>query len=350
MQKTSHSFTVSLQSDISASALPAARLESAVESFLLAGDINEHSRRTLESRRERLSWFVWWVQRENVQAIDKDAVRRFLQYLRHGHKEPGGRFGVGRLIKEPAPGTVKAYHSTLRTFFNFCVSEGEIAASPMATIPPPIDRPDQIQPFTDDEVRRLHAAARRHRRYHAERRVTLMQRRDEAILTVLLDTGVRASELCALNVGDVDLIALTIRVRQGKGGKARTVSYHKDTRRALYDYLKIRGAAPDEALFPAFRGPGAGENLTRRGLALIVARWGDAAGITRERCSPHTFRHTFAINYLRGTGDVFKLKMLLGHTSLAMTNRYVALAQSDVNQRDAKSSPVTRILGKKGGT
>lgn len=346
MQKTSPPFTVSLQ----AAVLPPARLLPLIDSFLLAGDINEHSARTLGNRRERLSWFAWWVERDGTESIGKEEVRRFLQYLRHGHKEPGGRFGLVRLNKEPSPGTVKAYHSSLRTFFNWCVLEGEIPASPMASIPPPIDRPDQVQPFTDDEVRRLHAAAKRHRRNHGERRITLMQRRDEAILTVLLDTGARASEICSLTVGDVDLSQMTLRVRQGKGGKARTVSYQRDTRRALYDYLKLRSADEDEALFPALRGPGAGECLTRRGLALIVGRWGEAAGITRERCSPHTFRHTMAINFLRGGGDVFRLKMLLGHGSLTMTSRYVALAQTDISQRDAKSSPVARILGRKKGS
>jgi site-specific recombinase XerD len=330
--------------------LPSSRLAHLVEAFLFAGDINGHSARTLESRRERLKWLVWWVERDGTNSVGADEVRRFLSYLRHGHKEKGGRFGNPRLKSEVSPGTLKAYHSTLRTFFNFCVAEGEVSPSPMATIPPPIDRPDQVQPFTDDEVTRLYAAARRHRRNHEDRGVTLLQRRDESMLMVMLDTGVRVTEMCHLTVGDVDFNSLTIRVRHGKGGKARTVTFLVRTRRALFDYLKTRGKPDaDEPLFPAFRGPGAGDRLTRRGVTMIVGRWGATAGITRERCSPHTFRHTFAINFLRGGGDVFRLKELLGHTSLAMTNRYVALSNTDVTRRDASTSAVERILGGRKG-
>jgi site-specific recombinase XerD len=68
------------------------------------------------------------------------------------------------------------------------------------------------------------------------------------------------------------------------------------------------------------------------------------------RCSPHTFRHTFAISFLRAGGNVFTLKEMLGHTSLAMTNRYVAIAQADISKQHAQFSPVKTFKKAKGGT
>jgi site-specific recombinase XerD len=204
------------------------RLTRLGESWLLAGDISRHSERTINSRRDILAKLSWFLADRQIGFCDVHALRQFLQYVTHGHKDPRGRWGNARNKRETTPGTVKTYHRHLRAFFNWLVKEGDLTASPMERIDPPIDRPDQIQPFTEQHLLKMFATAKK----------TLHPKRDEAIL--LLDSGLRASELCRLRCRDVDLGAGTVGM-EGKGGKVRHLPFSRDTKKALYQYLNERG-------------------------------------------------------------------------------------------------------------
>lgn len=122
-----------------------------------------------------------------------------------------------------------------------------------------------------------------------------------ALILVLLDTGLRASELCSLLVADADRDGQLSVV--GKGNKRRQVYVGTAARRALWQYLESpdrRGAAADEALFTSTGGTLAGSGLTPGGLHNIIQKLGKAARLQGVRSSPHTLRHTFAVNFLRG--------------------------------------------------
>jgi integrase/recombinase XerD len=311
--------------------LDTAQLARYAEGWLLSGDIDQHSRRTQDSRRDIVDKLLWFLKRNRCASCGTLELRQFLAYLTHGHEEPGGRWGNPRMIRPVRPRTVHTYHGHLRTLFRWIVSEGCLDASPMERIPVPTSRTDQIQPFTSEQVNALLAAARRGRQ----------PKRDEAILFFLLDTGVRASELCALKIGDVDTSGRRATVL-GKGNKHRSVNFQKTTAKALWQYLKQDEREPSDPLFASERG----EPLTRSGLLQLIERLGKAAGVQAARCSPHTFRHTFAVEFLRAGGNVFTLQQMLGHTSLHMTNRYVALAQADIENQHRQYSPVERLRGK----
>ena len=96
-----------------------------VESWLLHCDINRHSERTIESRRERMGRFQWFVRFREYESCGLPELRAFFHYLNHGHKEPGGRWGNPRMTKPLSSGRVKSYHSTLRTFFLWLVAGAE---------------------------------------------------------------------------------------------------------------------------------------------------------------------------------------------------------------------------------
>jgi len=219
------------------------------------------------------------------------------------------------------------------------VAEGAMAASPAERVKPPVSRPDQVQPFTIQQVEALLSAAKKSRN----------PRRDQAIILTLLDTGIRASELCGLAESDVELVSpRQIRVL-GKGNKRRSVPIDKRTARALWQYLEETRdeRLPGGPLFLSDRGLSAGESLTGSGLLQLIERLGKAAGIESVRCSPHSFRHSFAVMFLRGGGNTFTLQQILGHTSLDMTRRYVELAQADLENQHRQYSPVARL--KNGG-
>lgn len=229
---------------------------------------------------------LWYFREKKVDECGVTELRQFLAYLSSGHKEAGGRWGNPLLIATVKSRTVKDYHATLRTLFNWIVCEGALLASPMDRIPVPVDRPDAVEPFTDAQVKALIAAAKKSRH----------PRRDDSLVLFLLDTGCRASEVCDLSLKDIDMSAKRATV-QGKGGKSRQVYFGPTTGRALWQYLREDERSPQEPLFQSERG----ERLTRNGLGQFIQRIGRVAGIESVRCSPHTFRHTFAISFLRLT-------------------------------------------------
>ncbi|HHX41586.1 MAG TPA: tyrosine-type recombinase/integrase [Armatimonadetes bacterium] len=310
-----------------------ADLETFVDQWLFDGEGRHLSPRTLDFRRDLTQKLLWWLKREGHSVFGPDQVRGFLAYINTGHKEDGGRWGNPRMTRPVRPGTTHTYYVSLTTLCSFLVQEEVCEASPMQAIRPPAHRPDQIQPFTQDQVDALLKAARR----------SPNPKRDEAIVLFLLDTGARASEVCELTVGDVDMGNRQCRVL-GKGDKHRSIWFSGDTRKALWRYLQGEPRKPDAPLFCSDSGTRAGSNLTRSGLLQLIERLGKAADVAD--CHPHRFRHTFAVQFLRNGGNSFTLQQLLGHTSITMTMRYVALAQADLENQHRQYSPVESLVGR----
>jgi integrase/recombinase XerD len=321
-------------SPISTNALTIAALERQAKDWLCDCQYRQHSSRTIETRRLILDKLLWFLREHEYTECGFRELRRFLVYLANGHESAGGRWNNPQKRKPVKPRTVHTWHGHLRTFFAWVVKEEIIPASPMERIAPPIFRRDQIQPFTEEQIGTLLGAARR----------SLHPRRDEAILLLLLDTGLRSSELCSIRHGDIEMDLRRVNV-VGKGNKRRTVYFGRRAARALGQYLREQVWSEEQAVFCSDRGTRAGEALTRSGLQQLIERLGVAAGIQSTRCSPHTFRHTFAVSFLRNGGNVFTLQQMLGHTSLDMTNRYVAFAQADIENQHRQFSPADRIRG-----
>jgi site-specific recombinase XerD len=161
-------------------------------------------------------------------------------------------------------------------------------------------------------------------------------------MLLLLDTGIRADELAAdphrgthgLRVQDLDARNLTIKVL-GKGDKECIIPISHPASKAIWRYLVTRSDhQPDDPLF-ANQG---GRSLTRSGLFQVIQRPGKRAGI--QSASPHCFRHTFAINFLRNGGKTLELHRFLDHITLEWVKRYVALAQVDLENAHRRASPV----------
>jgi len=156
----------------------------------------------------------------------------------------------------------------------------------------------------------------------------------------MIDTGLRVSEVAALRLGDLRPDG-TLKV-QGKGSKERIVPVGSTARTAIVRYLGQRGPGrPDDALWLGRKG-----EISSRGLQHMIRRLKARVGVT-GRLSPHSLRHTFARSYLVNGGDVFTLQRILGHTTLDMVKRYVALADVDLVTRHAVASPADRLVGGK---
>ncbi|MEW5827796.1 MAG: tyrosine-type recombinase/integrase, partial [Chloroflexota bacterium] len=147
-------------------------------------------------------------------------------------------------------------------------------------------------------------------------------KRDKALLLVMVDTGLRRAEICALNWGDVDIASELVRVVRGKGGKARRVMVGATTRRALLAYRRKINPQPDQPLFQTEQGG----RLSNNGLRSLLLRIGERAGVT---VPPHALRRTFATMSLRAGMNLLHLQGLLGHSSIEMTRKYVQMIDDD---------------------
>lgn len=234
------------------------------------------------------------------------------------------------------PGTIASYHCILRAWFNWLVKEGTLTKSPMITLTAPVDRPDDILPFTHEQVEMLLKAA-----FSSD-----YPYRDKVILLILLDTGLRASELVSLKYGDINTQDHSIRV-EGKGGKSRSVWFGARTTRALWDYIRQEPRSKTDPLFWSEHHRENGPGLTRSGLSQLFRRLKATTGLQENvRCSPHTCRNTFAVNFLRNGGDQFTLMRILGHTDVKMTARYVNFVNADIARSSRMNSPMDRMLDK----
>ena len=175
--------------------------------------------------------------------------------------------------------------------------------------------------------------------------------RDQTVLLVLLDTGVRASELLALDWKDINFGTLEAVVLKGKGDKQRMVIFSERTAKSLYRLYasqhhpdKRRAYDNDPEPDPVFRidQVGVDRPLSFSGLQSLIKRTCSKAGI--KRYGLHDFRRAFALEYLRGTeGDVISLQRLMGHTNLATTNKYLALDNTDLHKGHRRGSPVANV-------
>lgn len=309
-----------------------------LETWLADGKAQGFSRRTLTEREGMLQRFIWWLEHEertntDLDDLTPDRLRRFITYVREPH--PEGRFGSANVLvrRQARPLTVYGYYRELRAFVNFCLAEGFLEDSPLRNVKAPKVPRDQVQPFTPEQIQGLLDACKR----------TVAPTRNTAILMVLLDTGLRVSELIGLQIRDVQNTKGEITVI-GKGGKQRTVFMGTAARRALRIYLnrERRDAEDTEPVFVSQGGIKRGQALTPNGIRQMMRDLQEIAGIEGVRCSPHTARHFFAKS-CASSMSLLHLQKLMGHADLTVLRRYVMLSDEDLAEAHRNASPADRL-------
>ena len=236
--------------------------------------------------------------------VDPLAVRSFLAAL---YRDGVGRKSQGRAL------------SAVRSLFRFAAREGAVAANPAAGVPTPRAPRTLPRHLRPGEVEGLLEAPA-----GDERDDAALPLRDQAILETLYATGLRVGELVSLDWRDLDLAARVLRV-VGKGGKERMVPFGRQAQAALRAWLAVweevrrrgDGGDDEEPVFLNHRGGRLSDRSVRRVVDRYVDRAALAAGV-----HPHTLRHTFATHLLEGGADLRAIQELLGHSSLATTQRY----------------------------
>jgi len=316
------------------------KVSKAVQGFLQYKAAEALSPRTIESYQADLQRWIDHIGDIDVGKITPDILRAYLVWL-HTEYKPKRFNGKTDPL---SPKTINNIWVSLSAFFSWYGREFDLK-SPMKSVPAPKFEEHPVEPYSKEQVEALLKACEQSRQANTAGRQHFKMRRytslrDRASILMLLDTGLRASEICSLTIGDVDFKSGKIQVRHGiqggaKGGKGRTVYLGKVSRNALWRYLVIRDDNEDmlaPLLDGKFRHP-----LNRNALRRLLSRLGEKAKVAN--CYPHRFRHTFAITYLRSGGDVFTLQELLGHSTLEMVQHYARIAQMDVEQAHRKASP-----------
>ncbi len=312
-------------------------LETSIAHYLLFCQTEGKSPRTIRWYQQKLGYFTTFLRDRQLPTqvgdISPQEIRRFIHHLQTEVK--AGENNPHRPTEDQglSPPTVAGYVRTLRAFFSWAVKEDFLGEHPMKHVKTP-RVPSQVMPFfTDGEVARL---------LDAIKKPTPTGKRNHTMVVILLDTGVRVSELVNLQMKNLHLEGGYFQVL-GKGSRERIVPLGRSSRRTLVQYVhKYRPALALPGIDCVF--------LTRTGYPLrpdyvykIISQACQEAGIQGKRLGPHTCRHTFARNFLLNGGDLLTLQRILGHSSLEVVKLYVNLDTKDLLAQQWKYSPVDAL-------
>ncbi len=287
------------------------------------------------------SWeLVLRAERKSPQTIKtyRDGLRRYLTWCTERRAEPMSRttlnqWIVAMLDAGRAPATARTRQLAVRRFTAWLILEGFLPGDPFWGVKAPkVDQP-VVEPLSDDELRALIAAcaapaapAGLNIAGPAER---LPHRRDEAIVRLMFETGIRTGEVIALEIGDLDLVDGLVHVRRDKGGAGRVVPIGPTAVESLRRYLHLRDRhrlAHASDLWLGERGRSFGYDGLSRALRSRAQR----AGI--EGFHPHKLRHTAAHRWLAKGGSESGLMAMAGWTR---TDRLVRYTKARASERAA---------------
>lgn len=289
------------------------KLSAAIDEYWLDKKL-DFSLNTIRNYGYVFRYLVEYLGDAEIELVTSNDIRRFLEHLRTSRK-------MSRRSVHDA-------YIPLSSLWTWSAKEYGIPHIIREKITEPDYTERKISPFIQEEIRQLIKAAEQTEARSdtgiRDKRQTAT--RDKAIILTLVDSGLRASELCALIISDYDEKRGRLHVRHGKGDKERFVIIGNRTQKAILRYLSTRKRTKRQDPLFATKD---GNQIKRENLYRLIKRIGDRAGI--ENAHPHRLRHTFAVNFLRNGGNVALLQELLGHESLEMVMVYVELAEQDLD-------------------
>lgn len=300
-------------------------LENALQEYLYDCQLRKLSVRTMKGLRNNNKRLFLYLGNEfavfELEDVKRIHVQGFVNHLAEtGHKETY----VNSMIK------------SFRGLFTYCENEEYIKESPMKKVKFQKEEITVIRTFNGDEIKRMvqHFSGK-----------TFLEQRNKLIIVTLLDSGIRNSELCDIQLKDICENSIRI---HGKGKKIRYVPLTPAINKSLIRYLRVREHYIKDKcnyhtnyLFLSQKG----KKLTPETVGNIVRECGKEAHVREElRCSPHTCRHYYAQTQLKNGCDLFTVSRLLGHGNINITKRYLnSMGTDDIIEIGQKTTPLGNL-------
>ncbi len=288
------------------------------------------SPRTVGWYNEALGMFTKWLKEgkssTEIGDIDENMVRRFILQIQ---EKPG--------INGPtSTHTVANRVRALKAFFARPARKGYTSDDLLRGVRSPRTVEQVIEPLNEEDIRKIFSWINAN---------TVLGARNSALVSLMLDTGLRLSEAAYLQESDVRLEGRYVKVL-GKGGKERIVAFGVACQRAILHYYHHFSVAPSHIGVTTFFLTIDGYPLSPDGIKSYFRRLSKAVGI--PRLHPHLLRHTYATSFPLNGGDVFLLKQNLGHSTLFMVQNYVHIASRQAAVQSQEFSPLDRFNVKDG--
>ncbi len=285
-------------------------LAALAQSWIVHLRAERKSASTVEGYTIGVRLFLAWCEREGVPAsLDRHTANAWIASLLDSGAEAA---------------TARSRQMALRRFSAWLAEEGEIARDELLGLKPPKLDTKVVPRLTDDQCRALVAACSGK---------DFTDRRDDALVRLMLETAVRAGEVVGMTTTDVNVTAGSAAIRRGKGGKGRMVPLGPYTGRAIDRYLRLRRShrlANDPALWLG----GGGQRFGYHGLRVALARRAELAGITDFH--PHVLRHTAAQRWLAAEGSEGGLMAVAGWSRRDMLDRYTRATAAERAAAEAR--------------
>jgi integrase/recombinase XerC len=303
------------------------RVEDEFEFWLRTHDKSEN---TIRAYAVALEQFATWFRQTNGKPLVPEAITPLDVKAWRSHL---------RTVRKLATSTINLKLAAIRSYTDWAKATAKIHADPANGIKMLKQTPSPPRWLTRSEQFALLRAAQEATQLgylkaqgRLDRPSAIWSRRDEAILVLLLNTGLRLSEAEALNLSDIEINDRSghVQVRKGKGRKTRKVPLNVDVRTALLDWLEVRPDDASEALFLSQKSG----RLGSRAIARVVNKVAERAGL--EDVSPHALRHSFAKNLVDADVGLERVASLLGHESLETTRIYTQPSEADLQAATEK--------------
>ncbi|MNW50711.1 Tyrosine recombinase XerD [compost metagenome] len=227
--------------------------------------------------------------------------------------------------------TINTLIGTLVSFFNYLVSEGLLEVNPMEKVQKLQYTRRIVETFTKEQIDQLLSVIDKS---------TFVGVRDETIILLILETGIRVNELRNIRLRDIKWGDNVILITEPKNNKERFVPMQRKMKTKLRKYIEIRGEIPgNDFVFVSIDN----EQISNRQIQDHISKYGKLANITDVRCSPHTLRHTMCKMSVMSGANIFALSAVLGHSSLDVTRNYANLFTQDVYTLHKDFSPVENL-------
>ena len=290
-------------------------IEDAFKLFIRKCKVKNLSDLSVESYQKKLVHFFEFMDKESpVADVTGDTVDEYILWLRENTQ--------GNDI------TINSYLRSLRAFLYYCMDCGYISRFKIQLIKA---EKKLKETYTDEEIQRL-------LKKPDTDNCTFSTYKTWVFENWLLGTGNRISTALNIRIGDIDFEGSTITMRKTKNRKQQIIPLSNTLGDILQEYLLVRGGEADDYLFCNEYGQQASDRTYQQ----LVRRYNIKHNVNKTSC--HTFRHTFAKNWILAGGDIFRLQKILGHSDLTVTKEYVQMFGQDLQLDFEKFNPLDRCM------